>query len=98
VFQLSEQEVEHAADRGVGAAGLIEHRLEFDGFDPLLIEQNLELPVEEPAARREKCRHLFSALSTRSAKFLILKNGAHRCARCLPRFAAPRRASRVLPN
>ena len=54
VFELGEQEAEHAADRGARPARLIEHRLEFDGFDPLPIEQSFERLAKEPGRQAKK--------------------------------------------
>ena len=41
MFQLREQEIEHSADHGAGAACLIEHRLEWKGFDLLPTRKSL---------------------------------------------------------
>jgi hypothetical protein len=45
--KLGEQEAEHAADRGGGAARLIERRPEFDGFDLPPVQQSLQPSAEE---------------------------------------------------
>ena len=47
MFELGEQEVGHATDRGAGATRLIEHRLKCDRVDLLAVEQSLELPAED---------------------------------------------------
>src|SRR6516225_6534279 len=54
VLELGEQVVEHAADRAAGAACLIEHQLEFDGFDALPVQQSLELPPNERGWQSKK--------------------------------------------
>ena len=77
VFQLGEQKVEHAPDRGTGAARLIEHRLECDTLDLLSVQQSLELLAEEPGRQPQKESAVEIALSSADSR-LEAKDVSHR--------------------
>jgi len=64
VFQLGEQKVGHAADRGARTLRLIEHRLECDGVDFLPVQQSFELLAEKPGRQPQKESAVQIALSS----------------------------------